>query len=150
MPKAETYHGLPLPPITLYCDNKSAIKQSSKIYKATGKPSLLRGLVHPLIADFDVLHEIAVVFEAWTTPIGLHHIEAHQDTKKPEQELDVPARLNIRADQLATKAIAIPHDGNASKMLPNAGAVLLSDKGPITRKLLQTIRHDIGETALLA
>ena len=93
--KAKTYHGLPLPTITLYCDNKSAIKQTAKIHKATSKSSLLRGLVHPLTADYDVLNEIAVTFEAWTTPISLLHIKAHQDTKKPEQELDVPARLNI-------------------------------------------------------
>ena len=147
--KAETYYGLPIPPVTLYCDNKAAIEQTAKIHKAAGSTSILRGLVNPLTADYDVLHEIAVTFEAWTTPISMQHIEAHQDAKKPEHELTVPARLNIRADKLATKAIEQAQPDRTPSMFPHAGAMLVSAKGPITRKLPQTIRYDIGAEMLL-
>ena len=147
--KAETYYGLPLPPVTVYCDKKSAIEQTAEIHEAARNTSLLRGLVHPLIADFHVLHKIAVAFEAWTTPISMHHIAAHQDTKNPEHELTVPARLNVCADRLATKAIVTAPSNRTPLMLPNAGAMLLSRNRPITRKLPQTLRYDIGAEALL-
>ena len=101
------------------------------------------------MAEYDVLHEIAITFEAWTTPISMHHIAAHQDTKKPTHELTVPARLNVRADELATKAIELATPDRTPPMFPNAGAMVLSNAGPITRKLPQTLRYDIGAEALL-
>ena len=148
--RAEYYVGQPLPQITLYCDNKGAIEKVEKIYQARDHPSWSKGIVHPLIAEYDVLHEIAILFEAWNTPLSFRHIAAHQDSCTPFHELSTPAKLNIRADQLATRAVQMDKPVGMIPMLPNAGALVESPRGTITRKLPQMIRHDTGARALMS
>ena len=121
----------------------------AKIYQARDKHSWSKGIIHPMIAEFDVLHKISILFEAWSTPLTLRHIEAHQDACTPYQELSTPAKLNIRAYQLATRAVWLAKPGEMILMLPNALALVESLKGAITRKLPQTIRHDNGARALM-
>ena len=147
--RAEYYVVQPLPPVTLYCDNKGAIEKVEKIYQARDKPSWSKGIIHPLIAEYDVLHEIAILFEAWNTPLSFQHIAAHQDSSMPYHELSIPAKLNIRADQLATRAVQMDKPRGTTLMLPNAGARVESSRGTITRKLPQTIRYNNGARALM-
>ena len=132
--KVEYYRSLPLPPITLHYDNKAAIEKVTEIQKPTGKPSLLGSLVHSLTVDYNVLEEIAVTAKVWTAPISLQHIEAHQDTMNPNQELSVPAQLNICANHSATETIRLKQPTTTSTMFPNAGVVTSSKAETITRK----------------
>ena len=80
--------------------------------------------------------------------MSFQHIAAHQDSRMPYHELSIPAKLNIRADQLATRAVQTDKQEGTTPMLPNAGALVESSRGTITRKLPQTIRHDNGTRAL--
>ena len=121
-----------------------------KIYRARNNPSWSQGIVHPLIAEYDVLHEIAILFEAWSTPMSFQHIAAHQDSRTPYHELSTHAKLNIRADQLATRAVQTDKPAGTLPMLPHAGALVESSRGTITRKLPQTIRHNNGARALMS
>ena len=52
-------------------------------------------------ADWDVLQAIITILRGFETPPAIEHVRGHQDDKTAYQDLDLPAQLNVDADELA-------------------------------------------------
>ena len=71
-------------------------------------------------------------------------VKGHQDDEKAEEELPIPARYNVIADDLAEKrneeSIGCKTN-HKTPMLPKARAYLFLDKKPVTGKYLAKVRE---------
>eukprot|EP00957_Ditylum_brightwellii_P037442 2832358-Ditylum_brightwellii.AAC.1 len=53
--------------------------------------------------DWDIIAQAAVTLCSYGSRLTMFHVKSHQNNNKEEEELDLPAQLNIAADNLATK-----------------------------------------------
>ena len=130
--------------IRLYCDNKSAVDIANEIQKASKNTFARGGVVNALMAEYDVIQRLATVLDDAPSQLRMIHIKAHQDNDKPAESLSVPARLNVMADKLATKALQEGLGTTIAGMLPGTEVLVHTAKGTITRRMAQTARYDKG------
>eukprot|EP00957_Ditylum_brightwellii_P073791 5607223-Ditylum_brightwellii.AAC.1 len=53
--------------------------------------------------DWDLIAQAAITLRQYGKHLSMNHIKSHQDSNAPEEKLDLPARLSIAADQIATQ-----------------------------------------------
>ena len=124
----------------VYCDNESIVKKAQK--PPTNLDSIFPN--ETLAAEWDLLIEIwrsLEIFDSEMHPT-FTHIKGHQDAKKPYHKLDLPAQLNVDADQLASEYIRNNPDLDYSTvhLLPHAGLQLQFPTGTLTYKLKRALR----------
>jgi hypothetical protein len=119
--------------IQSYCDNMEVIKQTRFSARMDKVWDCLR-------ADYDLLREIVHVQESLRKNaaymVSGQWIKGHQDATKGRDKLPIPARLNIKADELATEALR--SISNHDRQLPTipwtqCRATLYVDGKPYTR-----------------
>jgi hypothetical protein len=71
--------------------------------------------------------------------VTMQHVKGHQDTTTPINQLSKEARLNVRADALATEALKSHVHGIYCELTANA-ATLWIDNQPITSKVKTCVR----------
>eukprot|EP00957_Ditylum_brightwellii_P174417 13280336-Ditylum_brightwellii.AAC.1 len=52
--------------------------------------------------DWDLIAQSAITLHTYGKNLLIPHVKGHQDNDMSEEDLDLPARLNISADRLAT------------------------------------------------
>jgi hypothetical protein len=82
-----------------YCDNSSLVSRSPSTYRSAPTSSF-----EYLKADYDVQMQIIQTLKAIGTEMPTIHVKGHQDDTKSKSTLTYQAKLNIRADELATQA----------------------------------------------
>jgi ribonuclease HI len=112
--------------IRSYCDNKSLVEelQWEKTHSKANEA---------LKPEFDMLKAIEKTNERLAQLAEMRypceHVKGHQDDTVPMQELSLPARLNIRADALATEALKSIKSGNEFLEIiktPHCGAFIIN------------------------
>ena len=130
--------------IRLYCDNKSAVDIVHEIQTASRATFTRGGVLNALMAEYDVIQRLATVLDDAPSHLQVIHIKAHQDDDKPVESLSVPARLNVMADKLATKAVQEGSSRTRVSMIPGTEVLVHTTTGTITRRMAQTARYDKG------
>jgi hypothetical protein len=84
-----------------FCDNKAAITNVNTFSKSPR---------HSTIPDFDLVHEAYMIMQTLQNEghsiKAIEHVKGHKDKNVPEHKLSWPAKLNIKADKLASNALA--------------------------------------------
>eukprot|EP00957_Ditylum_brightwellii_P042813 3241281-Ditylum_brightwellii.AAC.1 len=52
--------------------------------------------------EWDIIAQAAVILGSYGSRLTMLHVKSHQDDDKNEEDLDLSARLNVAADNLAT------------------------------------------------
>jgi ribonuclease HI len=86
--------------IKLYTDSKSVIQRCKRPISYSPHSTIL--------PDADVINTIKDEIKSSMHTIEIEHVKGHQDKKKPLDKLPQPAQMNVRADELATKAMNKP------------------------------------------
>ena len=134
----------PISDVTLYCDNKAAVKIIAK----------LRNLPHPTFPN-DTLRPSWDILQAIITNISqlenfqLLHVKGHQDDDDSLDDLPLEALLNIQADELAEQfQLESNHKDDSTPMIPGTkcslklgGQTLGSNLRKIIRDQRRTERH---------
>ena len=110
--------------ITYYTDSKSLLKSEDKFQeRLSGDPSLFMNAHQDvIIAIEDIRAKVPFMRQA--------HVKGHQDRNAEPELLSLPARLNIRADELATEALDEQRNHRPPTFipLPQCRAYLLHDR----------------------
>eukprot|EP00957_Ditylum_brightwellii_P112251 8558493-Ditylum_brightwellii.AAC.1 len=81
----------------MHIDNKGIVKQTKdQISYSHDYP------FNSLDLDWDIIAQMAVTLGSYGSRLTMFHVKSHQDNDKDEDDLDIPARLNIAADNLAS------------------------------------------------
>jgi hypothetical protein len=129
-----------LKPSKLYCDNISMVGNGAQIPEAWRRTPN-----STLASDYDVIAEI------WDTQSRIPeesrsvvlHVKGHQDDRANYQELTLPAKLNVDADELAGKFLEDNPDLDYSRvvLLPTSGVQLNLQVGTITYDLKHKLKE---------
>jgi hypothetical protein len=130
--------------IRSYCDNLGVTKRTK-----IGMTHLQ--LTHTLAPSFDVLREISIQQEEALLQICTQHVKGHQDRVKKADQLTLPERINIEADDLATQAFEFFKSKRSSQVqydLPSGGPYLICDNKAIWSGETELLRWRRSEFAL--
>ena len=86
--------------ITGHCDNKAYVE---RLQQFTSDPYLTKGLYKQTEQK-----AYRIILRIQTKQFTIIHVKDHQDDKKTTEELDIPAKLNIEADIVATTKETTP------------------------------------------
>jgi len=122
-------------------DNRAAISRVNKTQMIGAKPIIYND-------DVDIMTVIANRMKETTLRHRLRWVKAHQDDKRPYDELDVWGRLNCDADQLATNfrlridagEVKVPKEGF---FVHQMAACFFIDGRKITSHVLHSVRSHI-------
>ena len=96
-----------LAPISVFIDNKELVKRGNRT-----KTTRLTLKEHS-VSDYDLWELTNDMLRSLPVRINCEWVKSHQDDDKPVQELDLPAQLNVAADQRAnaahTATFPVPH-----------------------------------------
>jgi hypothetical protein len=132
--------------LAIFCDNLSLVR---RLNHDRENPMVLGAYNSP---DIDV--ELQLLFEMKDVTnrgykIHMEHLKGHQDTTTPINQLSKEARLNVRADLLATEALKSQAHGKYCE-LPANPVSLWIDNHPITSKMKTCVRTAHLSIPLLA
>ena len=117
----------------VFCDNKGLV---DNVNSTSQHPDHFPNI--SLAADWDVVHEIVESMRQLTHPPTITHIKGHQDRTKSNEQLSLPAQLNVDADALADSYMTHHHDQHRkAPLLPQSGCLLHLPEGTITNQLQQ-------------
>ena len=97
--------------------------------------------LHP---EWDVLSALHNTLETFPTRPSIEWVESHQDDNQPVANLQLGAKLNIVADELATEGLRSLLPKYIVPMDPNSCAQVHINGYTITRDLKRTVRYSIG------
>jgi glutaredoxin len=142
---SEFHQICPLNKVYSFCDNK-AIVSGTKLqneYESSYKA---------LCPNFDVLLAISItqttVFGRWKHLQNTLHVKAHQEEKKPYDELSIEEKLNVKADELASEVLRqlINQETVCEKWhLPHCKAYLRVDESILSSSETNTLRWRYSE-----
>jgi hypothetical protein len=124
--------------ITHYLDNRSVISRIEATLTHSGKfPN------HRLLADQDVIDEIAATITLLPVKMALKWVKGHQDFNTPRQNLPLPAQLNCEADQEAAAYLpsATEHVSTNVPPLPKTPCQLIVGRHHITSHIQRRIHE---------
>eukprot|EP00957_Ditylum_brightwellii_P191434 14575132-Ditylum_brightwellii.AAC.1 len=83
--------------IEILINNKGIVKQmKDQISYSHDYP------FNTLEPDWDIIAQTAVTLCSYGSRLTIFHVKSHQEDDKDEEDLDLPVRLNVTADNLAT------------------------------------------------
>ena len=97
-----------------------------------------------LHSEWDVLSALHNTLETFPTRPSIEWVESHQDDNQPVENLQLGAKLNILADELATEGLRSLFPKYIVPMDPNSCAQVHINGCTITRDLKRTVRYSIG------
>ena len=84
--------------VTFYADNKSLIdRQQQHLNYQVPYPNMTLG------PEYDLLEEIFSIHSTYKIKAQFQHVKGHQDERKKFENLSIPAQLNVKADNLASR-----------------------------------------------
>ena len=107
-------------------DIANDIQKSSKTTFTRG------GVVNALMAEYDVIQQLATVLDDAPSHLQVIHIKAHQDNEIPREALSIPAKLNVMADELATAALRGNTSTTKANLIPGVKVLVHTTKGTVT------------------
>jgi ribonuclease HI len=118
-----------------FCDNKAAIANVNNFTEST------RNSMTP---DFDLVHEANMIFKTLQSEghviKAIKHVKGHQDKNIPEHKLSWPAKLNIKADKLATIALERQSMDHRSMEVSNNPVWLMVGNDIVTSHDIEVLR----------
>ena len=130
--------------LSLYCDNKSLVDTVNKLLRRR-RPIFPNDTLEP---SWDVIQVIVRILKKMENA-SLDHVKGHQDDHSNIEDLPLPARLNISADQLADE---LQHESNhrlqVVPMIAGTGAHLSINGETITSNMKKHARAVRSTTAL--
>jgi hypothetical protein len=120
---------------SFHCDNEGLLKKLAVFgkYKNARQATCLH-------SEWDIVSAVHGILVRFPSLPRLVHVKGHQDDHFDLDELDLPTRMNIEADALATKAL---QGGTSQPIIPfdPSSCVMLTINGhAITRQLETTIQ----------
>jgi hypothetical protein len=128
-----------------YCDNLALIRKVDDQSKQTW-PLFPNDSINP---SWDVLQAIYTLMKK-LPHVSLRHVKGHQDSAQPDKELPLPARLNIRADELAGDYQSMTsHKNMLAPLITGASCLLdIAGQGTISSHIKKQVRTIRGKSAL--
>jgi ribonuclease HI len=118
-----------------FCDNKAALANVNNFTEST------RNSMTP---DFDLVHEANMIFKTLQSEghviQAIKHVKGHQDKNIPEHKLSWPAKLNIKADKLATIALERQSLDHRSMEVSNNPVWLMVGNDIVTSHDIEVLR----------
>jgi hypothetical protein len=127
---------LPETSFNFFCDNEGLIKKLMvfRSYANAFQATCLH-------SEWDIVSSVHSIHEQFRWMPSLSHVPSHQDDHHSLQDLDLPTRMNIEADTLATRAL---QDGRSQPVVPfdpACGAMLSICGKAVTRNIEATVQR---------
>eukprot|EP00957_Ditylum_brightwellii_P064411 4888660-Ditylum_brightwellii.AAC.1 len=84
--------------VMIHTDNKGVVMRINNQLSYTHNY-----LYNTLKPDWDLIVQLAITLCTYVKNLSISHIKGHQDDDTPEEDLDLPAWLNISANRLVTQ-----------------------------------------------
>ena len=132
---------LPAPPaldsscsLPIYLDNKSLIQRVSRF-----QSRFYHSPTEATMSESDALLQIESLMSSLPLSVSLLHVKSHQDDDVNLEDLPLPAQANVRADALASTALASCSSLSSCPLFPAAVCRVNIASHTITHHLASTI-----------
>jgi ribonuclease HI len=118
-----------------FCDNKAAIANVNNFIESPR---------NSMIPDFDLVHEANMLLQTLKAEgqviNAIEHVKGHQDSSVPEHKLSWTARLNIKADKLASSVLESSSVGNRNMEVSHNPVRLMMGVDIVTANEVEILR----------